>query len=114
MDTLTKDREILEKTLCERARFYAQPDKFRTITVFDRERDEYLLIDEGWDGYKRIHSLWVHVELRDGLFWIQEDGTQEGIANDLIAAGVPEDRIVLAFRRSLVQEKSNSLELALA
>lgn len=114
MDTLAQDRNVLEKTLCERARFYAQPDKFRTITVFDRERDERLLIDEGWDGYKRIHSLWVHIELREGLFWIQEDGTQDGIANDLMAAGVPEYRIVLAFRRSIAREKSHALELTLA
>jgi hypothetical protein len=83
--------------LCERARFYAKPEKFRTLMAFDREHGQFLLLDEGWDGYQRIHRVWAHVELRDGKLWIHEDGTEEGIANLLVAAGVPRDRIVLAF-----------------
>lgn len=30
--------------------------------------------------------------------WIQHDGTERGIAEDLVAAGVPKERIVLGFR----------------
>ena len=41
----------------------------------------------------------MHVELRDGKFWVQQDGTQDGIAMDLVNAGVPKERIVLAFPR---------------
>jgi hypothetical protein len=29
--------------------------------------------------------------------WIQRDGTEDGIANDLIAAGIPKRDIVIAF-----------------
>jgi XisI protein len=32
------------------------------------------------------------------LFWIQRDGTEHGIARELVEAGVTKDRIVLAFR----------------
>ena len=56
MATITHDGEIVERVLNELARFYAAPQKFRTMSSFDRERGEYLLIDEGWDGYKRIHN----------------------------------------------------------
>lgn len=96
MAALELDAEIIEQTLCERARFYAKPEKYRTLLAFDREHGQFLLIDEGWDGYRHIHSVWAHVELRDGKIWIHEDGTQEGIANLLVAAGVARDRIVLA------------------
>lgn len=89
--------DIIEQALCERACFYAKPDKFRTLMAFDRERGQFLLMDEGWDGYNRIHRVWAHVELRDGKIWIHEDGTEEGIANLLVAAGVPRNRVVLAF-----------------
>ena len=51
----------------------------------------------GWDKY-RVHGCLVHVDLIDGKFWIQRDGTEHGIARDLEAAGVPKDHIVLAFR----------------
>jgi hypothetical protein len=40
----------------------------------------------------------VHVDLIDGKFWIQRDGTERGIAQELLDTGVPKDRIVLAFR----------------
>ncbi len=43
------------------------------------------------------HEALVHVDILDGRFWIQYDGTESGVANDLVDAGVPRDRIVLAF-----------------
>ena len=89
--------ELIEQILCERARFYATPERCRTLMAFDRERGQFLLIDEGWDGYRRIHNVWAHIELQDSKLWIHEDGTEEGIANLLVAAGVPRDHIVLAF-----------------
>jgi hypothetical protein len=56
-----------------------------------------MLLDEGWDGYRRIYHVWAHIEVLDGKFRIHEDGTEVGIANELIRAGVPRDRIVLSF-----------------
>ena len=90
--------ELVEHILRECAQFYAQPEKWRTLQAFDRERGQFLLLDEGWDGYRHIHRLWAHVELRDDKFWIQEDGTQDGIGTMLMSAGIPSARIVLAFQ----------------
>ena len=39
----------------------------------------------------------VYVRIRDGKFWIEEDWTEDGIATDLVRAGVPKEDIVLAF-----------------
>jgi len=89
--------EVIEQTLCDLARFYPPKETCRTLMAFDREQGQFLLLDEGWDGYRRIHNVWAHIELRDGKIWIHEDGTEEGIANLLVAAGIPHDRIVLAF-----------------
>ncbi len=57
----------------------------------------YLLMDEGWRGYKRLHHVWAHLATTDGKFYVHEDGTEEGIANRLLDAGVPKERIVLAM-----------------
>ena len=35
--------------------------------------------------------------IQGGKIWIEEDGTQEGLATLLVAAGVPREDIVLAF-----------------
>ncbi|MBC8101068.1 MAG: XisI protein [Cytophagales bacterium] len=40
----------------------------------------------------------MHIELRGGKFWIEYDGTEDGVATDLLEAGIPKDRIVLAFQ----------------
>lgn len=96
-DQSSRDQEILESVLRECARFYAS-QKTRTLTIFDHTRGQFLLMDEGWDGFKHIHRVWVHVELRDGKFWIQKDGTEDGIAVDLVNAGILKERIVLAFQ----------------
>ena len=106
MDSLEHDADIIEQTLCSRAQFYAHPDKYRTLMAFDRERGQFLLIDEGWDGYQHIHSVWAHLELRNGKIWIHEDGTQEGIATLLVAAGVGRERIVLAFHAPALRQAS--------
>ncbi len=37
------------------------------------------------------------MNLRDGKIWIQFDGTAPGVAAEFLEAGVPKDRIVLAF-----------------
>lgn len=92
-----QERLLLESVLCDVARFYDENDA-RTVCAFDRKHDQYLLVREGWDSYQRIHYAWVHVELRDGAFWIQKDGTQDGVASDLIRAGVNPERIVPAFQ----------------
>jgi hypothetical protein len=66
--------------------------------VVDRERGRYLLVDLGWDDLTRVHGALVHVDVIDGKFWIQYDGTEEGVATQLVEAGVPRDRIVLASK----------------
>ena len=63
------DEVVLEKILCERAKFYAFADRFRTLTIFDRQNGQFLLMDEGWQEFKHIHRVWLHVgKLRDGKF----------------------------------------------
>jgi hypothetical protein len=57
MDAVEHEKEIVEQALCELARAYSTQDKFRTLAAFDREHGQYLLIDEGWDGYSRIHRV---------------------------------------------------------
>jgi hypothetical protein len=96
MDTRDTDRQLIQKILTDYARIpYAHGD-VQSVPVFDTERDHYLLVNVGWDD-RRIHGCLVHVDLIDGKFWIQRDGTEDGIASDLLDAGIPKDRIVLAF-----------------
>jgi hypothetical protein len=100
MDTqLVRDGQIVERILGEHAQIPYAYGQVSTMPIFDRERHQYVLMDVGWEDDQRIHGCLVHVALRDGKVWIEYDGTEEGVAGALVAAGIPRERIVLAFHR---------------
>lgn len=105
MDTrpdLESYRCIVEGILTAYSRYgYAHGEIERQV-VFDRERDHYLLLSVGWNK-RRVHFCVIHIDLINGKCWIQEDGTEDGIACDLEAAGIPKDRIVLAFKSEKIR-----------
>ena len=68
-----------------------------TELIFDEERDHYLLVATGWHEQKRIRGTTIYIRLRHGKIYIEEDWTEDGIATDLLEAGVPREDIVLAF-----------------
>ncbi|MFM7904363.1 MAG: element excision factor XisI family protein, partial [Microcystis sp.] len=37
-------------------------------------------------------------DIIDQKIWIQHDGTEDGIADELVAAGIPQNQIILAFK----------------
>jgi hypothetical protein len=103
-------RTILERIFAEWEK-WPRIAKFRVVPVMDYTHDRYLLVTEGWDGYQRIYSVLAHVDIIDGKFWIQADNTEEGIATELVAAGIPKDRIVLGFK-SLERRKHTEFAVA--
>jgi len=98
MDPQSTWRDTLERILTAHAAIPYANNGAHTETVFDRARDRYLLVDVGWRGSERIHGILVHVDITEGRIWIQYDGTEYGIANELVESGVPRDRIVLGFK----------------
>ncbi len=96
MDTHTQYRQTIQQLLTERAN-HAWDDRLQAQTIFDTEHDHYLLVYVGWRGSKRVYGVVLHADLIEGKIWIQQDGTEEGLANQLVERGVPKQDIVLAF-----------------
>jgi len=90
-------RNFIEKVIGEYAAIPYSHGEIEQRTYFDREKDVYMLYVVGWDDGKRIHSINIHADIIDGKIWIQQDGTEDGIATDLELAGVPKSDIVLAW-----------------
>lgn len=98
MDSLNRYRQLIQKILTDYTRIpYAYGD-IQFETVFDRESDRYLVMILGREKIRRVHGCLIHLDIIDGKIWIQRDGTEEGIASELLKAGVPKERIVLGFR----------------
>lgn len=106
MDTNRTYRHLIERILTEYAQIpYAYGD-IQIQTIFDRDRDHYLLMLVGRQGIRRVHGCLVHVDLIEGKIWIQRDGTEHGIARELLAAGVAKDQIVLAFHAPELRQQT--------
>ncbi len=98
MDTIETYRQIIQRVLEEYAAIpYAYGD-IQSEIIVDVKGDHYLLLTQGWEKNKRVHGCLVHIDIADGKVWIQRDGTEQGIANELVAAGIPKNRIVLGFQ----------------
>jgi hypothetical protein len=98
MDKLDLYRQLIQELLLERAELRSPGDPIRTQTIFDREGDHYQLVNLGWkDSSTRIYGCVLHVDIVDGKIWVQHDGTEDAIADQLVVRGVPKQDIVLAY-----------------
>ncbi|MFN8492255.1 MAG: XisI protein [Caldilineaceae bacterium] len=91
-------RHLIKNILSEYAKLKPAYGDIETKMVFDDEHGSYTLLEVGWDETQYVHGSIIHVDLIGDKIWIQYDGTEEGIANELVEAGVPKAQIVLGFR----------------
>ncbi|NES25149.1 MAG: XisI protein [Symploca sp. SIO3E6] len=69
----------------------------RVEKVIDRENQHYLLIQVGWMNDKWYYGNLLHLDIIDGKIHIQQNNTEDLIAQKLVDLGVPKTDIVLGF-----------------
>jgi len=99
MDQLVNYRTLIKQVLLRNAEYAPSLGEIESIPVFDERSDQYFLVDFGWNRTGRVHSVILHLQIKNNKVWIERDGTEEGIAYDLLEAGIPKEDIVLAFYR---------------
>ena len=104
MDTLTAHfRAAIKKVILEYADEQPINPEVITEVVMDEERGHYEVIAIGWRGNKRVHQPIIHIDLIGDKVWLQYDGTDRVIADELVAAGIPPQSLVLGFRHPRVR-----------
>ncbi len=98
MDAVNPYRNIIEQVLLAHTKIPSSIGEVQFQTVFDRDNDHYLLVQVAWGGQKRIYGTLAHVDIVGDKVWIQHDGIEEGLANQLRDAGIPAEHIVLGYR----------------
>jgi len=63
----------------------------------NREQDHYQLLNVGWHGNRRVRGCVLQIDIKNEKIWIQHDGTEIGVANELVEWGVPKEDIILAY-----------------
>lgn len=97
MDSIKQYEQILHELLQAYAHKPSHGDIDPEI-VIGQDKKHYELMQVGWQGPQRIHGCVLHIDIIDDKIWIQHDGTQSGVASELVEAGIPRHKIVLAFR----------------
>jgi hypothetical protein len=95
---LSQYRELIKSIVEKHSQLECEDREVETQIAFDIERDRYLMFHVGWRGEKRVYGCVIHIEIKEGKIWIQRDGIEVGIANELLESGVPKSDIVLGYR----------------
>lgn len=97
MDTLVNYHQIIYPILKEYADLPYRYGDLKHELIVSEDKTQYLLMTVGWEKGVRVHGCITHLEVIADKIWVQRDGLEAGIANDLVKAGIPKDKIVLAF-----------------
>ena len=103
MDKVEKYKSIARQIAIETGKLGERPDdEVKTQLILDDERGHYLLYFNGWRGSKRTYGCYLHIDVNeDGKVWLQYDGTDLRIADQLVDRGIPQSDIVLGFHSPL-------------
>ncbi|MDZ8189842.1 MAG: XisI protein [Nostoc sp. ChiSLP02] len=90
-------RKIIQELLEAYSQIKSSNEEVEAEVIFDREHDRYQLVHVGWSNKRRVYGCVLHLDIKNEKVWIQHDGTEGGIADELTNHGVPKNDIVLAF-----------------
>ncbi len=107
MNNVTRYREIVCRLIEEYAGYKPTHGDIRTEAVVDREHDHYEVMHVGWDGGRRVHGSIIPINIRGGKVWIEHNGTDARIGEELVAAGIPRTDIVLGFQPAEVRPQTS-------
>ncbi len=97
-------RQLLSERAQRSANQYRNEKEYEVQAIFDTEHDHYQLLRVGWRNDRRQFGCILHLDIKNGKIWIQHDGTEIGIANQLVELGVPKQDIILAFHEPEVRQ----------
>jgi hypothetical protein len=98
MDTVSRYTAIVKALIIEYSQFKPAVGDVQIEVILDDTLAHYELMLAGWTGAYRVHGSLLHIDIRQSKVWIQQDGTEAGVASELVERGIPKEDIVLAFR----------------
>ncbi|NEO72733.1 XisI protein [Moorena sp. SIO3H5] len=97
MERLNQYRQWIQQVLARHNQFVPSYGEIEQFTVFDHNDDHYLLVTVGWEGDRRVCGSLIHIDIKGEKIWIQHDGSEVGVANELVELGVPKSEIVIGY-----------------
>ncbi len=104
MDRIESYRQIVQPLLTVYAAIPIANGQIDCYTVFDRKQDRYLVINVGWDSYRRVYGCVLHLDIKNGKIWVEQNMTEMRTAQELVELGVAKEDIVLGFQAPEMRE----------
>jgi XisI protein len=104
MDKLNLYRQAIQAILTDYVKVPISNGEIESQTVFDTQQDHYQVMNVGWDGNRRVHGCVLHLDIKDGKVWVQQNMTEMPIAQELMKLGVAREDIVLGFQAEYMRE----------
>lgn len=95
MDSLSSYQNTIKKLLENLA---PPSDEIESQIITDTEHDHYQLTQVGWKNNRRVYGCVLHLDIKDQKIWIQHNGTELDIAQELVNRGIPKQQIVVGFQ----------------
>ncbi len=97
MDKLENYREKVKQILVKYFDYKPSYGDVELEQIFDTERERYQIVSVGWNNQTRIYGCMMHLDIKDGKIWIQQNTTEVDLAGELVEMGVPKHDIVIGF-----------------
>jgi hypothetical protein len=97
MDKVEQYREYVQALITRHANSAKDKADIEVQLLIDTVRDHYQWLNVGWTGLKRVYHCLIHLDIKDGKIWIQQNWTEDDLAADLVEMGVPREDIVLGL-----------------
>jgi hypothetical protein len=91
MDKINLYRQLIQESLIKRAKLRSISDPVQSQLAWKNNNT-------------RIYGCAIHVDIIGDKIWVQHDGTEDAIADELVAKGVPSKDIVLAYHSPYVRQ----------
>ena len=98
MDKLAQYRQYVQTLITRYAEDDVSDDEVEVQLILDTERDHYQWMNVGWEHLTRIYQTFIHIDIKDGKIWLQQNLTEENPAEELVAMGVPREDIILGLQ----------------
>ncbi|MCC3422767.1 MAG: XisI protein [Microcoleus sp. PH2017_01_SCD_O_A] len=98
MDKLAQYRQYVQTLMSRYAEDDVSDDEVEMQLICDTERDHYQWMNVGWEHLNRIYRSIIHIDIKDGKIWLQQNLTDQNPAEELVAMGVPREDIVLGLQ----------------
>lgn len=97
MDRITEYKKFIQKLLQDYNEQRPFAEDVETQLIIDPEGNHYQLVNVGWLNNRRIYGCVLHIDIKGEKVWIQHNGTEKQVAEDLVALGIPKEHIVIGF-----------------